>query len=464
MATPFNYIPSATPPPQTGATPFNYVPGATPPPPQLGTLPKPGYDTSNIHNASLGGLGSDLSNLASKFPGQELGKAVGSSLHDFSTASDQILQGKGKEAWKTLTTPDPNVHPEKVIGDTINAVALPTSLALGGGTGASVSARIGNAALKYGTAGGALGTGSAMTQGKSTGDVVKSGATGAITGAIGGATGQGISEGISAYKASKASHDFIDNMITPPTEKGKVGLTAIKSGKVSEGEGLLGKRDFSKALPNYDEVKASVAQVPGISPKNTNLENLNAIHENIVSTAENLKGQLGAETSSFTPKEFNKYMNGIKTDLAENPTIVGDAEKTAGKIVDKFNSLVTKNGYTPEGLLNARQELDAWMGSQKPNIFDPKAESAVSTAMRAIRQGGNKFLIDLAPNVEVKGLLAHQTNLYDAIDILGPKAQKEGASYISRLVGAVKAHPIGAAVTSGAGGLEIARKTITGHF
>lgn len=254
----------------------------------------------------------------------------------------------------------------------------------------------------------------------------------------------------SLIKSKLSKPDFVDKLITPSVEKGKTGLAAIKSGKVVEGKGILGERNFSSALPNYDNVKESVTKVPGLSSKNSSLENLNLIHDTIGTTAQDLRAQLKSSGVSFTPAEFNKYMQGIKTNLAENPTIVGDAEKTASKIIDKFNSLVKENGYTPEGLLNARQALDGWMGSQKANVFNPNVEGAVSTSLRAIRQGGNKFLAKLVPDVAVKDLLAHQTNLYDAIDIIAPKAQKEGASYLSRLVGLVRAHPVGALATTGA--------------
>lgn len=431
----------------------------------LGNLPNPNEQkpVNSIKDVSLSGLGRDAGNLVSKFPGQELGKAVGSSLYDFGSAANKAVHGDFKGALNTITAPpDPNIKPEKVIGDTINAVALPASLAIGGGTGATALSRVGNAALKYGTAGAVQGGASSMAKGESVGNVVKKTAIGGVVGAVGGATGQGLAEGVSAYKASKA--DFIDKMITPPTEKGKVGLNAIKSGKVVEGKGITGKRDFSEALPNFDKIKESVSQVPGIAENNTHLQNLNAIHENIASTAENLKGQLGAETSSFTPKEFNKYMDSIKSKLAESPMIVGDSEKTATKIVSKFNNLVESNGYTPEGLLNARQQLDSWMSSQKTNVFDPATENAVSVAMREIRQGGNKFLAKLAPNVEVDALLKHQSNLYDAIEAIAPKAQKEGASYISRIIGAARAHPVGAligATAVGAAGDTLVKK-VTG--
>lgn len=240
-------------------------------------------------------------------------------------------------------------------------------------------------------------------------------------------------------KVAAKQSSFIDDLITPEMNK-KATTTAIKTGKVTEGEGLMGKRDFGEAIPNLDKIKASVEKVPGISSKNTHLQNANLIHDEIGKTAESLKSQLQGK-GFFSPSEFKGYMDTIKTTLKENPMIVGDAERTASKIVDKFNSLVKQHGYTPSGLLDARKALDQWMGSQKGNVFNPTTESAVSTALRAVRQGGNDFIASKVKDVPVKDMLEHQSNLYRAIDNIAPKAAKEAGSKLGRFTGFIKKHP-----------------------
>lgn len=253
-----------------------------------------------------------------------------------------------------------------------------------------------------------------------------------------------ISKKVSANAVTKQS-DFIDKLITPEMSK-KATTSAIKTGKVEEGTGLTGKRDFSEAIPNFDKIKESVAKVPGISSKNTALQNANVIHDAIGTTAEDLKSQLQGK-GSFTPAEFNIYMNGIKTTLKENPLITGDAETTANKIVNKFNSLIKTNGYTPSGLLEARKGLDRWMTDMKgSSVFDPKTETAVSTALRGIRQGGNDFIASKVPDVAVKDMLAHQSNLYKAIENIAPKAAKESGSKLGRFTGFIKKHPVTSAI------------------
>lgn len=250
--------------------------------------------------------------------------------------------------------------------------------------------------------------------------------------------------------AAKQS-DFVDKLILPEMNA-KATATAIKTGKVAENTALTGTRDVSQTIPNFDKIKTSVEQVPGISSKNTFLQNSNLIHNEISNVAENLKSEL-QNKGSFTPAQFNKYMSGVKTTLSENPLIVGDAEKTATKLISKFNSLVKDNGYTPAGLLEARKGLDAWMSAQKGNVFNPATESAVSTALRAIRQGGNDFLASRVPDVAVKDMLEHQSNLYRAIEAIAPKAAKEGPNGFQRWISAhprlVKAAKYGASAVVG---------------
>ena len=232
---------------------------------------------------------------------------------------------------------------------------------------------------------------------------------------------------------------FVKDLVTPQmTSKDLTG--AIKTGKVTEGAGITGARDVTGAVPNFDKITSAVNEVPGVSEKNTLLENANAIHDHIGTVAQDLKTQLGNSTfKGFSPTQFDGYMNKVRQSLAENPMITGDAQQSADKILNKFNSLVEDKGYTPNGLLDARKSLDTWMSAQKgSSVFDPARESAISTALRAIRQGGNDFLSKLAPDVPVKDMLAKQSSLYDAIENIAPKAAKEGSTGLQQFV---KAHP-----------------------
>lgn len=267
-----------------------------------------------------------------------------------------------------------------------------------------------------------------------------------------------------AERGATKEANFIKDLITPELTQTK-GINAIKTGKVTEG-GVLKDRDITGAVPFFEDTAKAVSEVPGISKSKTLLENNNAIHDHIGTVADDLVSQLKTLGKDMkianleqVPAKFNNYMKGVKTTLKENPTLVGDAEKTATKILDKFESLVKEEGSTPDAILSARKKLDSWMSTQKgDNIFDPKTEGAVSVALRAIRQGGNDFISSLAKDVDgneivkVQDMLAKQTNLYNAIDNIAPKAFKEGASGFKRWI---KAHPklVGTAKILGTAGV-----------
>jgi len=252
-----------------------------------------------------------------------------------------------------------------------------------------------------------------------------------------------VSEALAKRSATKES-DFIKDLITPELNVTKT-ANAIKTGKVTEG-GIFKDRDITGAVPFFEDTTKAVSEVPGISKSKTLLENANHIHDHIGTVADDLVSQLKTSAQEMkvseiaqVPAKFNQYMKGVKATLKENPTLVGDAEKTATKILDKFESLVKEEGSTPDAIISARKKLDTWMSLQKgDNVFDPKTEGAVSVALRAIRQGGNDFVASLSKDVAVKDMLAKQTSLYNAIENIAPKAAKEGSSGFKRWV---KSHP-----------------------
>ncbi len=120
--------------------------------------------------------------------------------------------------------------------------------------------------------------------------------------------------------------------------------------------------------------------------------------------------------------------------LKKNPMIVGDAEKMAVKIINKMDDLVKANKPTAGGLLKARKELDAWVRNQKgSNIFDPAQENALSIALREVRDSANGLIAKKSPNVAVRESLRKQSNLYRAMDNIGPKAAQEANNAALRL-------------------------------
>jgi len=235
-----------------------------------------------------------------------------------------------------------------------------------------------------------------------------------------------------AKRAAAKTEDFIKDLITPELTPTKT-AQAIKTGKVKEG-GMFSDRDITEAVPFFEETAKAVAEVPGISKSNTFLQNANAIYSHIGTVAEDLKSQIKGK-GFFSPNEFNGYMKDASDKLNEIPSLTREATEVANKYLTQFNKLVKKNGYTPEGLLQARKEFDNLLPDKK---LSPDIENGITEAVRYIRQGANDFLASKVPDVAVKEMLAKQTALYNAMDNIAPKAAKEGKNKVVRWL---KAHP-----------------------
>ena len=235
-----------------------------------------------------------------------------------------------------------------------------------------------------------------------------------------------------AERSASKADNFIRDLVTPELTPTKT-TAAIKTGKVKEG-GLLSNRDITEAVPFFEDTVKAVSEVPGVSKSKTLLENANAIHSHIGTIAEDLKSQIKGK-GFFSPNEFNGYMKDASDKLNEIPSLTRDAAEVANKYLAQFNKLVKKNGYTPEGLLQARKEFDNLIPDKK---LSPDIENGITEAVRYIRQGANDFLASKVPDVAVKDMLAKQTALYNAMDNIAPKAAKEGASGFKRWI---KTHP-----------------------
>lgn len=415
------------------------------------TLVDHGSPAANIW-ANLAALPGQLGQVASKFPGAQIGSAIGNSVATLGTAASELAKGNPGIAGDTLKrgVQEQNANFGKTAGDAAQAVALPASLALGGGTGATAAARIGTAALKYGAVGALGGGGAAAAGGGDLGATATGALEGGALGAAGGALGQSAGE-IYSHFSKPAGDEFINQLVTPQQTTGKTGTLTknIKAGSVQEG-GVVSGRTIT---PNAQQVaiENEVKTVPGISPQQTLLQNANSIHDEIGVTAQNLRTQLSQQEVQpiLQPEDIQKLVADTKAKIGENPVLVGDAQVSAERILNKFQSLLPKNGdITAENVLDARQSLDNWMRDIKGGtVFDPKTENAVSIALRAVRQGANGILADKAPDVAVGQMLRRQTLLYDALDNIAPKAAKEAGSILGRMTQTVKNHPVISTIT-----------------
>lgn len=230
-----------------------------------------------------------------------------------------------------------------------------------------------------------------------------------------------------AAQTARQKADFIDDLVLPkPT-------AAVRTEQVARTteEGFLktkttGLSDIEKRMAD------EVSKVPGIGTEKTIQGNYSTISQEALKEAKVLKTALKKNDVPIPRREFSAELDRAAARLEQNPVLVGDASKSAVKVVDQMKRLVAKNQGTASGLLQARKELDAWIKTQKPKVFDPKTDSPLSIAIKEIRQSTNDFIDARATNVAVKDSLRKQSTLLSAMENIAPKAADEAGNSILR--------------------------------
>ena len=222
--------------------------------------------------------------------------------------------------------------------------------------------------------------------------------------------------------------DFAENLVRPEQTKRQLQDQALRTG-----EGGLFTTGRIEATEAEKAIVDAVAALDKVSPSNTMRTNAKIIQQENIAEAKALENLLNSKPILVPKAEFRAAMEGAQLRLAENPLLVGDSARTAQKVVDKMNSLIEKNKSTVGGILKSRKELDAWVKSQRPKVFDSASESALTSSVKEIRNTTNQFLDDIVPDGAVKRSLNKQSNLFRALDNMGPKVAAESTNKMVRL-------------------------------
>lgn len=232
--------------------------------------------------------------------------------------------------------------------------------------------------------------------------------------------------GVAAVDAAKFK--FAQDLVKP-VENAATKLEQVK--RTTEVGGIF-KKDI--VTPTSGEIQSAkeVAQVPGVSPSNTYQKNFNLVRDYNVAQAQKLEADVAAYDFVIPKREVISKLNVAADSLKESPLIVGDAEKMANRLIEGAKKFVAANDGKGSGLLKARKEYDQWVLSQKPKVFDAKAENAFTIANRAVRGTLNDTLDENAVNLGVKDSLKKQAALYNAMDTIAPKAAEEANTVFNR--------------------------------
>jgi len=222
--------------------------------------------------------------------------------------------------------------------------------------------------------------------------------------------------------------DFINDLVMPKQ------TSAVRTEQVARTEetGLFRQKQV-KPSKSEQNTSVEVGKIPAVGSSKTLQRNHNAISNEVTKEANTLKSVLAEKEVIFPRKELNSKLDEALARLDENPLIVGDASKTAEKIVGKAKEILSAKPSNGSSLLAARKELDSWIKSQKgPGVFDPNLESAITIAVREVRTALNDFLASKATSTAVKASLKKQSTLLRAMENIAPKAADEGGNIVVR--------------------------------
>lgn len=234
------------------------------------------------------------------------------------------------------------------------------------------------------------------------------------------------SRGLKAVEVAKSS--FAEELVSPiPSKAVKLEQVA----RTTEAEGFF-KKDIVTPTTIEKRAAEEVAKIPGISQSNTFQKNFNLTRDYNIGQAKKLEADV-AKYDFVIPKRVTLSKIKVAAEaLKTNPLIVGDAEKTAQRLIAGAEKFVNENKGTGSGILKARKQYDAWVLSQKPKVFDATSDNAFTIANRSVRDTLNTVLDEGAVNLGVKDSLRRQSSLFSAMDNIAEKAALEANTPLLR--------------------------------
>ena len=156
----------------------------------------------------------------------------------------------------------------------------------------------------------------------------------------------------------------------------------------------------------------------------------NELRSNIMQTAPDIKIKKTDVENLFTD---------ISKRIEDNPVMRGDIKESANKLVEQLKKNLNKEDYNGIDILDLRQKLDSDIAKYVwDSAFDPKIETAFTSAFKEFRQGLNGKISELAPNAEVRNLLDRQSALFRVKENLETKWTRQANSTVGRLISKVQ--------------------------
>ncbi len=323
----------------------------------------------------------------------------------------------------------------QIAGDALKTGGEFAAATLGGGAGATVGARIGNAALNYGLAGAAQGAGGAMSQGQQGADVAKSGLLAGGLSAVGGAAAQGVAE-VAPWIAQKTTQLLSKTSNTPeaalqvmndrPAVVPQIGTSPQEALTNTQGVVRGLRTQLTQSWQNgvqqiADEYKGQTVGLP--DKLQTLVDKVDAAYG---------LDNIPQNTANMSAKELISLQTEVNA-LARKPALVASPEGVAvRRLADQLGTLGTKtfggdsgsyatlyqNYSTQKGVLDAANDIVAAYKTGKPiaqktalarlqSIFDENAPSYLramqdleaATGKDVLSQVSASKITPVAPNI-----------------------------------------------------------------
>ena len=114
-------------------------------------------------------------------------------------------------------------------------------------------------------------------------------------------------------------------------------------------------------------------------------KNYNLIQTYNLNQAKQLTADVAKYDFIIPKKEVIAKLNQAAEELKKSPLVVGDAQKTANRLIEGAKKIINENSGKGSGLLQARKDFDIWVKKQKPKVFDATSENAFTIANDTVR-------------------------------------------------------------------------------
>jgi hypothetical protein len=242
--------------------------------------------------------------------------------------------------------------------------------------------------------------------------------------------------------ALKGSTDAALETIAPKLTAKEAAEALTKRGTVQKG--LLRETQLAPD-PKMQEIAKSVQQsVPNFNPSKSLLYNISETQKVATKMAKDLKTEVQAMGANriYPRKELMSRLRSLeKPDLIASDTTLNNVYD---RLIKRVESLSQKKGGKVGDLLDLRQEFDALVKRQYPNLYNSETLTPLRQAVRDIRETLTGFTAEQLPEVALRDSLLAQHRLLTAIENMAEKATKGstkeiGTNAISRFA---DRHPV----------------------